>query len=424
VAATFALPSIIPVHHFILPISIESIKKRLTLTFGSDLRGRMSADASFQLALAGVQQSSHIFDALVDIGIHELHRAGDRSSFEPIYILQMIEKFAACGFESSAVLQMYHTAGLCLQKKGYSDTSLIDSLKNGEFGLQSDRPLLWLWRFSARQKKVVLSDYVSSASSISWDDIYHDTSKGLVVDIGCGCGVSLLNLSRITDKESADDISADIPAMKWSDYNFAGADLNLAMVEYANGVVSRQDLDETGRTHFFHLSALETLSNLQSYPGKIEMIMIQFPSPYRLSVEGTSGNSQLPSASTDGFMISKDVVEMVSKLLNDRGLLLFQTKCEDVAIHTKNLFLGTDKLECLPCIAPVQDIDHVYNQKQRRRPKRVEDWIKMCPETERAEGDIWSSRPLMPMMGRTETEVNCDHENVVVHRCLFSTKLR
>jgi len=69
--------------------------------------------------------------------------------------------------------------------------------------------------------------------------------------------------------------------------------------------------------------------------------MIQFPSPSRLSSkEQRDGNSQLPSTSTEGYMISRDVVQVISKLLKkNNGRLLLQTKCEDVAVYTKNLFL-------------------------------------------------------------------------------------
>ena len=83
------------------------------------------------------------------------------------------------------------------------------------------------------------------------------------------------------------------------------------------------------------------LTPFQTFAGRIEIIMIQFPSPSRLSSkEQRDGNSQLPSTSTEGYMISRDVVQVISKLLKkNNGRLLLQTKCEDVAVYTKNLFL-------------------------------------------------------------------------------------
>jgi SAM-dependent methyltransferase len=400
----------------------------LALTLGSDLRGRTSADAAFQLALSGAAQSSHIFDALVNVGIHELNRAGYRSSFKPIYVLQMVEKFAACGIKSSSVKELYYTAGLCLEAKGHHDAVLIDSLKKDDFGLHSDRPLLWLWRFSARQKKITLNDnghkYNTFGSNFSWDDYFHDTSKGLVVDIGCGCGVSLLNLSRIDKNEVLLGNQDDVPGMEWSDYNYAGIDLNKQLVDYANGVVSRLNHNDGGRINFFCSPAIELLKSLQIYAGRIEIIMIQFPSPYRLSSEEPrDGNSQLPSTSTEGYMISRDVVQVISKLLKkNNGTLLLQTKCEDVAVYTKNLFLEGGDLECLPCSSTVWNIDNIYERNQLSRPQRVNKWLRQCPEAERAEGEIWSSRPLLPLIGRTETEVNCDFENTHVHRFKISSK--
>jgi hypothetical protein len=114
---------------------------------GSDLRGRTSADAAFNLALAGVQNSNHLFDSLVSIAIHELERAGQRSSFKAKYILQIIEKFAVSGASASVLLPLNQIAAANLERKKFGNKELIQLLnKEGQFGLHSDRPLLWLWR--------------------------------------------------------------------------------------------------------------------------------------------------------------------------------------------------------------------------------------------------------------------------------------
>ncbi len=512
-----------PVKELCIDNEIDRIVKqaeiRLALTMGSDLRGRTSADACFNFALAGVPYKSkyytntstnhphRLFRTLVHVAIHELTRVGTRASFKPKYILQMIEKFAACDIMKGldgANYELYKLAADCLEKKGHEDIQLIESLRTnnnknnndngsslGSFGFHSDRPLLWLWRFSARQRKIPLSDYnkyyMSSSSQdtttamsvIKWDDIFLDSSKPLVIDIGSGMGVSLLNLSTLVrnDNDQDEDVmyesssssssSAAAAAasdtttgeldINWSDCNYAGADLNPSMVRFANGIISR-DSDRMGRIQFFHLTAVDFLKELRSYHGDVDMIMIHFPSPYRLLTSSTSsissepssssddddddiGNSQLPSISSDGFMVTEELIGLASELLSTRknhkggtrtssssGHLFFQTKCEDVAVHIKNLCLpeaasntSTCTFECVPSPDPVLDVDLRYEQEGKggMRPQRVEKWIKAIPEAERAEGSCWWSSSCLPLLGRAETEVQCEFESTVVHRCLM-----
>jgi len=343
----------------------------------------------------------------------------------------MIEKFAACGIKNSlASTELYLIAGLCLEAKEFTDTDLIESLKNNNFGLHSrntnqNHHLLWLWRHSAKQKKI-RNDNKEHESSIfgsdfSWDDYFYDTSRGIVVDIGCGCGISLINLSRMNDFSNKNQHSLPI---RWHECNFVGADLNHQFIDYANGVVSRFDQDsDKERIHFFYSSAFDLLKALESYAGSIDIIMIQFPSPYIMSSRETlRGNIQLPS-SIDACMISKDFLECISKLLERRNTrLLFQTKCEDMAIYTKKILLESGDLQCLPCISPVLNVDDAYKQNQRGRPKRVDEWLKIYPDAERAQGIFWNSRSFLPKIGRTETEIQCDFEDIHVHRFMIASK--
>ena len=50
-----------------------------------------------------------------------------------------------------------------------------------------------------------------------------------------------------------------------------------------------------------------------------------------------------------------------------------------------------------------------------RTPKRTTDWISCGGE--RAEGEGWSTQPILPRIGRTETEVACMMNGTPVHRC-------
>lgn len=395
---------------------------------GSDLRGVTSADTCFNFALAGVQHSSGLFQTLVCIGVHELRRAGHRASFQPKNILHMVEKFAAADVNA---LDLYHLAGVCLEKKGYNDSTLIKSLKSGRFGLHCDRPLLWLWRHSSRQKKLSI-DYFTSKSKdrvkINWDEIFEDASKPLVVDLGSGLGSSLLNLSTLSNSHDSKIVDSntcvDSLQMAWSEINYVGADLNQAFVNFGLGIISRST-KRRGRVHFVCLSAEDLLHELQSYPGKLLLIMINFPSPYRLEVGSLAGNSQLPGKHS--FMVTKNILRSIAELLAEdsspnrgdapEGLFLFQTKCEDVAVHVMNECLSLGTMECVPCKYPMEDVDLEY-AKRGKRPKRVEEWLKATPLA-RAEGIMYSRTSLLPAFGRPETEVQCNYDNILVHRCLF-----
>ena len=498
---------------------------------GSDLRGRKSADACYNFALSGMtnansnsnansnHNSNRLFESLICIGIHELKRVGNRASFPPKYILQMMEKFAASGIGSigdrmqgssssssysgtatATAAALYQLGGVCLEKKGYDDKVLLDQLRKGSFGFHSDRPLLWLWRFSARQKKITLSEYyeysyryLTKSTSKSklmtstsarrskehrdrpWHEIFSDVNRPIVVDVGSGMGASILNLASIHSHRKDDDTkkggwsddddddyddndsthtrsrsrSSGEIFIDWSECNYVGADLNPSMVSFGNGVVFRNEKMYNGRVSFFHMEALELLTKLQSYPGNIAMVMIHFPSPYRLMMAGgggggleadmRSGNSQLPTSIGNGFMVSRGLLELISVLLlpksnsvhskDDAGVFLFQTKCEDVAVRVKTDCLSLRTMECISCKCPVKNIDRIYDDNGKRegkgngigngRPKRVEEWMKIDPCAERAEGKMWSSIPLLPTKGRPETEVQCEYENTIVHRCML-----
>ena len=390
---------------------------------GSDLRGSTSSDACFNFALAGVQQMDSLFQSLGLIGIHELQRTGLRTSFRSKQILHYIEKFAASDIQGECASTLYRLAADYLRKKSYADSSLIEQLKIGNFSLSSQRPLVWLWRFSSRQRKEVPSSQSTTARyHVYWEEIFHDPHKPLVVDIGSGMGASLLNLAILnsTAGDNAHGIfnSDGTLQMSWTDCNYAGAELNQAMVNFGNGIVSRDtSTRRKGRVHFFCIPAEQFLDQLERYPGEIVLIMINFPSPYRLV--DRDGNSQLPFIQSGQFMVTKRVLQSITSLLSRSagiGIFLFQTKCEDVAVHVTNECHNLG-LECVDCYNPVKDIDLQYAT-SRKRPKRLKEWLQTNPLAKRAEGNCYSSSPFL-QFGQPETEAQCTLDNTVVHRCLY-----
>lgn len=378
---------------------------------GTDLRGRASADACFNFALAGVQYSStKLFQNLLGISIHELKRTGSRSSFSPKIILHIVEKFAASDVCGEDAMELYQIAADCLEKKNFSDDMYIESLRNGTFGFRG-RPLLWLWRFSSRQKKVEIDSKGSNKclDVINWQDVFHDTTKPLVVDIGSGMGTCILGLARSHEK---------LP-IQWSQCNYAGVDLNQVLVRFGNGVVSRWPNARRGRVKFFCCPADDFLSKLESYQGRIMFVMVNFPSPYRLEA-GERGNLQLPSA--ENFLVTNKLIELISALGgNDETYFMFQTKCEDVAVYLKNKCNSNGMEGINAGDKAVENIDNVYS-KNKDVPKRVKEWLRINPHAERAEGHLFWSQPILPLDCLPETEIQCLSENKVVHRCLFKYK--
>ncbi|KAL9183665.1 hypothetical protein ACHAXT_004521 [Thalassiosira profunda] len=395
----------------------QQTEKRLELTLGTDLRGPTSADTCFNFALAGVQEKSGLLESLTRVGIHELKRVGHRASFKPRAILHMVEKFAAADIREGAA-ELYHIAGVCLEKKGYSDGSVVESLKGGSFGFHCERPRLWLGRFRFKQKKVSLSELPEGRERIIWERFFCDPSKPLVVDIGCGMGGSLLGLSSLSD---GDDCNPGVNAlqMNWPELNYAGADLNPAYCNFGNGIVSR-DTQRKGRVHSFCLSAGEFLSALRSYPGGCQLVMMLFPTPFRLGADNDDG--YLPSKDSEQFMVSKNVLALISILLaanpEGKGRFLFQSNCEDVAVHVAEVCQST--MDRIPCKHPVQDAQLQY--KKGNVPLRTARWLEATPGSKRAEGAMFSSTPLLPSAGFPEAEVQCNVEGTAVHRCLFQSK--
>lgn len=162
------------------------------------------------------------------------------------------------------------------------------------------------------------------------------------------------------------------------------------------------------------------LNELQHYQGGVALILINFPSP----CQKNSGNFQLPSKQSGQYMVMEKVLQLIGHLLlrsDQNAFFLFQPKCEDVAVHVKNECLALSRLECVPCKNPVENIDCRYTQ-IGKRPKRVDQWLKAKPSPERAEGQMYSCTRLLPMVGQPETEAQCDHDNTVVHGCLFQLK--
>ncbi|KAL7521863.1 hypothetical protein ACHAWX_006555 [Stephanocyclus meneghinianus] len=311
----------------------KSIANFLPGRGGSELHGRKAADAALWFALAGVGDDTNskkarhevsdvkLYDELVKVATEELLRFGAKNSCRAKDIMHIVERVAMSGSIGPVVQRLYDVAADCLEGKvnaginvretgkrddsednHMDDNHIITSLRTSSFGLHSSRPLLNLWRFSTRQRKQKIffqnaarhydgsfrdhSEVKSNPPPLRqnschrdyqyhWLSVFEDPTRPLVVDIGCGMGVSLLGLAR-QDTGRDPEGNSDKPdvLIEWEKCNFLGVDLSHIGIRYANGVCERWGFDN--RLKFVVDSADKCLSKVRhSYPGKVELVMIQ-----------------------------------------------------------------------------------------------------------------------------------------------------
>jgi len=409
---------------------VNQAKERLQITLGTDIRGRASADAAFSFALAGVDDKE-LYQILSIVAWKELERAEKRLSFQSKTILQMVERLAAAGLRDDDARNIHRVAANYLEQKG-EHLDLVEILRreNNDFDLFSSRPLLWLWRFSSRQTKVkeIVTENMLKSSPLSRLEALHDLKRPLVVDVGCGMGVSILGLATtaLLAKDSDEDMTEGFNSFLASeegllmDYtalmqaNFVGCDLSELKTGYAQGIVNRWNLGS--RVQFVCQSAQDFLEEIEAnYPGEVPLVLVQFPSPFKFRGKADDvGNSQLPLSSEDGFLACKKLLHTIASVLRpSRGYLLLQSNVEDVAVVIRNtaLTMGFESVP-LPNYQTASSLDKV-----KRLPQRTVDWMQSGGE--RAVGDKWSAVPLLPRRGATETEISYEFLGTNVHRCLL-----
>lgn len=444
---------------------VQQLEQRLNIALGTDLRGRTCADTLFTLALAGVVAPT-LYDRLYTVMRLEVERVHCRPSRKSKDLLHIVEKMAASGAAvatSTAVATIYQiVADSLIQRGEYLDTAT--ALTCATYDLHQPRPLLWLWRFSARLSKptssssswtddLLIAEEIASCgyqpSTKAWKPTFDDNSKPLVIDLGCGFGVSLLGLASI-QKGDANDVSASsllhLPeGIHWSDCNYLGVDLNQLGTRFATGIAQRQEITAGGvsaqRLQYVWMPTEELLDQILAssiYHGPVALILLQFPTPYRLLLSDSDsaaatptppplGNMQLPDGEeSEGFMASPTVLRKIAEILKTKGnigRLLVQSNCEDVAVHIRNVAVDVG-LFCVPSAHPVAKSTNAgasASNDQAIVTERTKRWIEQCGGDHdcRAIGDEWSSVPLLPPKCATETDVSCQLQGTPVHRCLF-----
>jgi SAM-dependent methyltransferase len=451
----------------------------------SRLSGRTAADAAFWFAMAGVTDKV-LFELLLRVCQKELLRFGTRSSCRFKDVMDIVERLAAAGIRDQP--DMEEILQRCLAekapKKAFNTDSLVDTSSPSEYlNLHSPHCSLLIWNFSTRQRKQRsflqtaanhYKDQVVHTSSpqsvefpihsnddgtdgdqsnrIQWSTLFDDPTRPLVVDIGCGMGISVLGLAslEVPPEQDQDDISGcyDAP-FPWHACNFVGVDLSSLSIHYAQGIAQRWNIQ--GRVAFLVDEAELLLDQLPSYPGAVTRVLIQFPTPYRLpssldfdsyELSDTSlvaakiqeprrGNSQLPAnVRNGGFMVTTTLLQKAKELLQrdvatnvgngcelSPGDLILQSNCEDVAVFMRNI--ACDEAGFVVSTVSVGRHDAVRSTSTTslQPTQRTLNWISMGGD--RATGPGWWTRPILPPTGRTETEVACILHGTPVHRCVL-----
>ena len=448
----------------------------------NELQGRKYADAAFNFAIAGVKDED-LYSLLANGTMSELQRFGRRKSCKVIDILQMLEKLAVAGIRKHLI---YTVAASILAEKSEwaNDWSFLES----DYSLLSERPLLMLWRYSSKQYKhgkqiellnrktnnMINLDINNHNNNIAnnhndfntfeLNKLFSDPKKGMILDLGCGYGVSLLGLAqrqsainKINRNLNSNEQHSTNPMqpIKRCDYNYLGCDMSPLKIQYASGIACRWGID--GFCQFVQTNVETLLNSLKTdYAGRVALVLINFPTPYASSVVQRqssvddeirtdvsqkenipTGNSQLPRTLED-FMVTERVLELCSELLSPDGVVILQSNVEDVAVYVRqtveNLQSSSCKLrvvqevadipwlwgyeESPPTLSWVESITRAISDERNTAPSRRQlAWIEAGGD--RAIGHGWLNCNPLPTCARTETEIMCEFEKKCVHRVVF-----
>ena len=388
-----------------------------------ELRGRKAADAAFWFAISGVSNVD-IYAYLLQVGLKEIERFGHRPSCRAKDLWAVVDRFAAAGIRPNGIA--LQVLSRLVSSKSDHEVSIDEVM--ARWDLHSDSCALLVWKFSTRQRKQ--RDFLASAArhwqiqhstsavyeisktKYNWKHMYQDPERPLIIDIGCGMGLSLLGIASIAQSEEE--------RHQWENCNFLGVDLSHLAIGYGNSISNRWKLDKSLK---FVVDAAERALDAvkSSYPGVVSQVLIQFPTPYRLLPANANnsdyqGNTQLPKTAIDGFMVSKELLELIASLLQrSNGTLLLQSNCEDVALFMYNMAVR----ECGMVGVAAKDIRWKMPDEITQR---TETWLSLQPnEPERAIGPSWWESPVLPVTCQTETEIACRLNKTPVHRCLLST---
>jgi SAM-dependent methyltransferase len=409
----------------------------------ADLHGRRYADLALLFALAG-SRNTYLFDRLATLFRDYLLAQKSPAILQTRWVRHSLERFRSAGIPPDHSL-FISTAYI------FKDSF---KLRGDESFVFPSRSLLWLarqtrkWRKSGRQSLTNRQKFDTN-DGLNISSLFRDPHLPLVIDLGCGLGVSLLGMTALSYSHA---------------FNRLGCDLSVRSIRFATAMADRWNI--TSHCAFVETEALVLLQRIQSsYPGRIAWVSINFPSPYNIgelvdTLESV-GNKQLPNL--ENFMITNsllikaiELLQMSSSRFQDHDShLYFQTNVEDVGIVVQDMINGllpeypisyTPSEETFGnCFAsslvnnrhPFREIDkHGYsanlplwvesallleiNSTESAYGKRRRIWIDSGSARRRACGQNWLSMSALPPCCKTETELTCEENFKFVHRLLYT----
>ena len=448
---------------------LQNLYKHLFISLATDVR-EGAVDMALTLSMIPIQNQNEcqiiqqIMDVLVHVTALEMKRKQMKQSRRAVEILVSCEKLAAAGCYGYYFQKVLNQAKMSLPQSLHYDT-LSDTTKDGlmDLNLWSTRSLLWLFRKGHVLHKVTERD---SKDALSLSDLllkppqFDDPSLPLVIDIGCGLGVTLIGLAARAKAYKVEELNNnnddDQIHFHWSKYNYLGSDLSKKAIQWASSLTIRRHL--SGRCQFIHASTQTVLEYLDKTKANIKLILLQFPTPYVLqesqglekSNEASGCNEKLPLGPNDpSFMANPKILSKMASLvtnasdnnasiLDESSYILLQSNCEDVSLYVHNILVGL-QLETVSAKSPRLSFDRL------ELSSRTKKWLEyysdqgmnikdddilvsghtpssVTSNIQRAVGVQWSSEPILPI--GTETEASCYHQRTPIHRCLFKTKIK
>ena len=314
--------------------------------------GRKIVDYASKFAMCGVDDIE-LYKLINECGIGELNRFAHRNSCRAIDIIIFCEQLAISGERNQTIYQQAYNY---IQNKENSENyDCIDELNSGDYNLLQERALVNLFLKNSKLSKHSRTDddidqdeevyefdemnvnqeKQKERVDVNYDPTYlfTDPSKDLILDLGCGFGVGLI------DQATKTYIDCENQQSCLYNYNYLGVELNPACVKYGNGISSRWGLSP--HLSFVEddcLSALEKMvSDDYNYKGKVAAISINFPSPFVEADKGENRNLLLP-LSKQNFLLTSRMVLLMKQLLKPvTGVLFLESNVADVAWYMKDL---------------------------------------------------------------------------------------
>jgi hypothetical protein len=420
---------------------LKNLRNHLYTSLGTDIR-EGTADIALTLSMIPLctKKEASLMNEIMDVLSHitalEISRRSMKISRRSAEILVLVEKLAAAGCQGRFMDQALEAARLSLPNSQNYDAIKEDTL-NGLMSLNmwSSRSLLWLWRKGHVFHKVSEKDL---KIALTVEDLcrnppqFDDPSLPIVVDVGCGLGVTLLGLAS-NYGVSKGEYNLDLD---WSKYNYLGSDLSLTAIQWATSLTLRRWT--SGRCKFLHTSTETLLAYLEHTSVNVKLIFLQFPTPYRLQDEislkdkhgeiekkGPGCNEKLPLGPDDpSFMANPKILTQMVTILENKKIgydqdryLLMQSNCEDVAIKLYDSLVDLG-------LTPLENTKPRISFDEQAISSRTKSWLqiqhrlhKNDSDVRRSVGSHWADEPLIPI--RTETEVSSEYQSTSVHRCLF-----